>query len=52
MKGYIEEYEEKGRVLITGGMNARVGDGEVEGVVGKFGVSEMNEDERKIELST
>ena len=35
--------EDRGKVVIIGDMNARVGDSEVEGVVGKFGVSWVNE---------
>ena len=42
-----------GKVVIVGDMNARVGDGEVEGVVGKFGVSGVTENGRKlIEMCT
>ena len=38
--------------MVIGDINARVGDSKVEGVVGKFGVSEMKENGRKlIELS-
>ena len=34
--------------MITGDMNARVGDSEVEGVVGKFGASGANKNGRKL----
>ena len=34
--------------MIIGDMNARVGESEVKGVVGKFGVSEVNENGRKL----
>ena len=38
LKGCTERYEDRGRVLVIGDMNARVGDGDVKGVLGKFGV--------------
>ena len=34
-----EVCEDRGKVVIIGDMSARVGDREIEGVVGKFGVS-------------
>ena len=38
-------------VVLLGGLNARVGDGEVEGVVGKYGVLGENEsDERLLDI--
>ena len=51
MKGCIEVYEDI--ALVTEDMNARVGESEVECIVAKFGVSEMNENGRKLfELQT
>ena len=38
----------KGGALIIGVMNAVVGDRELEGIVGKFGISGMNENGRKL----
>ena len=38
LKGCIDACEDRRKVMIIGGMNAKVGDSEVEGVVGKFGV--------------
>ena len=48
LKGCIEVCEDRGKVVIIGDMNARVGDSKVEGVVGKFGVSGANENGRKL----
>ena len=47
LKGNIRVCEDRGKVVIIGDMNARVGDNEI-GVVGKFGVSWANENERKL----
>ena len=43
LKGCIDVCEDKRKVVITEDMNARVGDSEVERVVGKFGVSGVND---------
>ena len=43
LKGCIVVCKERGKVMIIGNMNARVGDSEVEGVAGKFEVSGSNE---------
>ena len=48
LKRCIDAYEDRGKVLIIGDMNVRVGDSEVEGVVGKFGVSGVYENGRKL----
>ena len=48
LKGCIEVCEDRGKVVIIGDMNARMGDSEVEGVVGKFGVLGTNENGRKL----
>ena len=47
LKGCIDVCQDRGRVVITGDMNAMLGDSEV-GVVGKFGVSGVNENGRKL----
>ena len=53
LKGCIDVCEDKRKVVITEDMNARVGDSEVEGVVGKCGVSGVNDNGRKlIEMCT
>ena len=46
LKGCIDVCEDRGKVVIIGVINARVGDSEVEGVVGKSGVSGVNENGR------
>ena len=43
-----EACENEGRVLVIGDMNATAVDREMEGVVGKYGVSGMNENGRKV----
>ena len=48
LKGCIEALDDKGKILVLGYMNARVGDREVEGVVGICVVSKTNENGRKL----
>ena len=48
LKGCTNPGEDGGRVLVIGDMNAKVRGCEMEGVVGKFGVSGMNENGRKL----
>ena len=48
LKGCIEASKDKGRVVVSGDMNVRVGDMEVEGVIGKFGVPGVNENGGKL----
>ena len=47
LKGCIKAYDDRRRLLVIGDMNTKVRD-EVEGVAGKFGVSRMNENGRKL----
>ena len=48
MKERIIACEDRGKVPVIGDMNARMGGREMEGVVGKFGVSRMNENGIKL----
>ena len=53
LKGFIKTCEDRGKALVIGDMNVRVGGSKVESVVGRVGVSEVNENGRKlIELCT
>ena len=49
-KGCIEARKDTGSVLVIGYMNARVEDGEMGGIDGKFRVSGMKENGRKLLL--
>ena len=40
LKGCIDICEDRGKVVIIGDVNARVGDSKIRGVISKFGVSE------------
>ena len=44
----VEVLSRKNYVVVLGDLNARVGDREVEGVVGKFGVPGVNETGEKL----
>ena len=48
LKGSIDVCEDRGKVVIIGDMNAKVGDREVEGIVEKYRVSGANENGRKL----
>ena len=47
----LEGFSASERVMVMGDLNARVGDSEVEGIVGKYGVPRVNENgERLVEI--
>ena len=48
LKGCIEACEDRGRILVIEDMNSRMEDCKAECVRGKFGVSGMNENARKL----
>ena len=48
IKGVFKACGDKRRKMVIGGMNTIVGDHKVEGVVGKFGKSGMNENGIKL----